>query len=214
MGLLLGALSTILLAGCEPQPQPRQTFPDPLSRTSSSSGSKSSSNPGSKSSSSTPVNNTVRPVNLRWPITNAGGNWTIRAYTFYSLAGQPSAAKQADDMADYYRKQGREAWVTDMGNRAILSVGSFTDSKDPRLTAAWKQEYTDYLKIHGGRASDFQKQLDSYYEGSGALGDQPWPVDLKVLQMKMKLTQGKITQEEFNRYMESAMGKRPAGATN
>ena len=214
MGLLLGVLSAILLAGCEPQPQPRQTFPDPLAKSSSNPGGKSSSSPGNRSSSPAPVNNTVRPVNLRWPITNAAGNWTIRAYTFYSLAGQPSAAQQADDLAGYYRKQGREAWVTDMGNRAILSVGSFSDPKDPRLTAAWKLEYADYLKIHGGRETDFQKQLDNYYEGSGALGDQPWPVDLKMLQMKMKLTQGRITQDEFNRYMESTMGKHPAGSKN
>lgn len=206
-GLMTGVLSLLLLTGCEtgPQPQPRR---DPLAQM------RQSGNPsGNKAEQPTPPSRVSgKNVRLRYPITNAQGKWTIRVGFFYGVGDKP-AAQLADEAAEGFRKAGREAYVTDMGNRAILSVGSFKDPEDPRLFAAWKQEHDNYLRMRGGQASTFQKQMDSFHEGNGPLGDGPWPIEIEALQMRMKVTQGKITPEQYAKYRESVTMRRPGSGT-
>jgi len=138
---------------------------------------------------------------VKYPITQATGKYTVRV-AFYRSKGDSSAAKLADQMADFYRKAGHEAYVTDLCNTAILSVGSFNDENDPELIATWKREYDKYRKMRGGQDSLYQQQLDRFHEGSGALGDRPWPIKIELLQMRMKRAQGKISRQEYKRYLE------------
>ncbi len=143
---------------------------------------------------------TIPAVN--YPITKATGKYTIRV-AFFIGQGESSAAKLAGEVAEVYRKTGHEAYVTDLCNRAILSVGSFDDKDDPALRETWRREYEKYRKRRGGRESVFQEQLDSFHGGQSALGDRPWPISIELLQMRMKRAQGKISAEEMKLYLES-----------
>jgi len=190
---LVGVFATVILCGCtsdngyqSPPPPPPVTV-----------------NPKPKPQTDVP-NVAPHYVKLKYPITDANGKWTVRV-GFYYGQGQSTAAQLADQAAEGYRKAGREAYVTDMGVNAILTVGSFTDPKDPRLIATWQQERDDYLRAHGGKESSFQQDMNRFFEGSRAVGDQPWPVDIERLQMRMKYTQGKITQAQWNKFNEDKM---------
>lgn len=143
---------------------------------------------------------------VKYPITKATGKYTIRV-AFFIGQGESSAAKLAGEVAEAYRGTGHEAYVTDLCNRAILSVGNFDDADDPALKATWKREYEKYRKRRGGRDSVFQEQLDRFHGGRGALGDRPWPVSVELLQMRMKRAQGKVSEEEMRLYLESTVAQ-------
>ena len=190
-GLLAMLLSLLLWTGCTTGPDTRPTGP----------GNRPDNKPAPQPTGR------IRPVNVKYPITQARGMYTIRVTVFYGQ-GTSTAAKWAGELADAYRASGREAYVTDLGSRAVLTVGSFTDPKDSALYAAWKRENDDYLKRSGGRPSSFQQQMDRFYGGAGPLRDEPYPVEIEPLQMRMKLTQGKITQAQYEKWNQEYLNRR------
>ena len=137
----------------------------------------------------------------KYPITSATGKYTVRT-NFFFPQGDSSAAELADQVADVYRRGGQEAYVTDLGNRAILSVGSFDRRDDPKLMETWRRELEKYRKLHGGADSTFQQQLDRFHEDSRSLGDRPMPESIELLQMKMRRVRGEVSREEYLRFLE------------
>lgn len=146
--------------------------------------------------------------NVRYPITSATGKYTVRT-NFFWAQGDSSAAELADQLAEVYRRGGQDAYVTDLGNRAILSVGSFESRNDPRLIATWRKEYAKYQKLHGGTDSTFQQQLDRFHEDNRALGDRPYPESIELLQMKMKRVRGEISREQYLEFLEEYRKRGP-----
>jgi hypothetical protein len=138
------------------------------------------------------------------PIFNARGKWTIRLAFFHDdrKTGH-SALHYANDFARTLRTKGHDAFVTDLRSMAIVSMGQFNDERDPQLISTWRQAYEDWMRIHGGRESQFRLQMQEFYGGKTVFGDQPWPVSIIDLQMKMKSAY-KIqpTEEEKRLYKE------------
>ena len=192
--LLSGMIALLTAWGCDSGPETRTT--------STGLGTRQTSSGGNTSTTTTNAPPKPRPVRHAHPITEARGKYTVRV-TFYYAMGDETAAQLAEKACQGYRKIGYEAYVTDLGNRAILTVGSFNDPDDPQLIATWKREYDNYLSVRGGKESSFQQELDRYYQGAGSIGDRPWPVEIEPLQMRMKLTYGTITQEQWNKYLQS-----------
>ncbi len=201
-GAVSGLWLTLLFAGCNSSESTTTYYHqrDPLAQWRTSEGG-STNTSANNSTSGTATRVRPRAVNLKYPITQAKGKYTIRAYPIWGSATS-TAAQLADEDAERYRKAGYEAYVTDLGRMAWITVGSYNDPDDPELIRNWKREYDNYLKRRGGKESDFQKELDRFHEGNGVIGDRPWPVETEIFQMKMKLTQGKITQQEWNAFQE------------
>ena len=151
-----------------------------------------------------------RKVPVKYPITSApaGAKYTVRL-SFYYPSPDKTAVEIANENAEALRKGGEEAYVTDLGGPAIVTIGAFSDPKDPRLLATWRKYYEQYLKIRGGRESSFQQQMDQFFEGSQALGDRPWPIQVSSLQMRMKRIQGLISDAEWQKYLDESMRTTP-----
>jgi len=148
------------------------------------------------------------------PIFEADGEWTVRVAFYHPDATKGlSALRYANDAARTMRKNGYEAYVTDFQAIAIVSIGSFKDKHDPELIRLWNQAYDDWLKIHGGRKSTFREQMESFYGENTVFGDQPWPVRILELRVKMKNAYKiPLTDDEKQRYEEFMNERKPKSA--
>lgn len=138
------------------------------------------------------------------PILEAKGNWTVRL-AFYNPAPDKglSALYYANQHARTLIKQGYPAYVTDLISKAIVSVGAFDSENDPKLLEMWRGAYEDWLKIYGGRKSPFREEMERFYGGQTVFGDQPWPVSIIDLQIKMKgAWKIPLTEQDKQRYKE------------
>jgi hypothetical protein len=138
------------------------------------------------------------------PILEAKGNWTVRL-AFYNPTPQDgrTALHYANQHARALREKGYDAYVTDFISKAIVSVGAFEREDDPKLIDLWRECYDDWLKIYQGRKSPFRQTMEQFYGGETVFGDQPWPVAIVDLQIKMKNAYRiPITPEDQARYKE------------
>ncbi|HUW55017.1 MAG TPA: hypothetical protein VMZ92_00120 [Planctomycetota bacterium] len=138
------------------------------------------------------------------PIFEANGKWTVRV-AFYNPNPRKklSALHYANDHCRTLRRQGYEAYVTDLISLAIVSVGSFSDDRDPKLVDTWREAHEAWLKLRGGKKSTFQEDMDRHYGGRTVFGDQPRPVSIIDLQVKMKgVYKIPLTEEDKRRHKE------------
>ena len=138
------------------------------------------------------------------PILNATGKWTIRLAFYHPEPDkQLSALFFANQHARELRKKGYDAYVTDLIGLAIVSVGSFDDERDPKLVELWRECYEDWTKIFGGRKSAFRESMEQFYGDKTVFGDQPWPVSIIEMQVKMKAAYKiDLTEDDKRRYKE------------
>ena len=136
------------------------------------------------------------------PILGVQGNWTVRL-AFYSPNPKKrlTALHYANNHCRALRKQGYEGYVTDFIVKAIVSIGSFDDPRDPELERIWREAYEGWLKLHGGRKSAFRRTFEQWYAGKTVFGDHPRPISIIRLQMEMMSAyQMKPTAEQKARY--------------
>jgi len=138
------------------------------------------------------------------PILEAKGNWTVRVWFFY---GNPktkrSALSYANAMAKLLQRKGYHPYVTDQLSQAIVSVGAWESKEDPDLKRVWREMYEGWLEAHRGRKSTFRNSMEQWYTGKTVLGDEPRPISILDLQMKMKGAYGMaLTDDEKRRYKE------------
>jgi len=138
------------------------------------------------------------------PILEARGNWTLRMAFFNPNEKKKlSALHYANDFARNLIKKGYDAYVTDLISLAIVSIGSYDDPRDEELTKIWRMAYEEWLAIHGGRKSHFRQEMERFYGGKTVFGDQPWPVSIIDLQVKMKgAYKIPLTEEDKRRHKE------------
>ena len=149
------------------------------------------------------------------PIINCRGNWTVRL-AFYNPDPQKklTALYFANQHVRNLCKQGYDAYVTDLVSKAIVSVGSFENENDPKLLETWRQAYDDWMKIYGGRKSPFRESMEQFYGNKTVFGDQPWPVAVIDLQIKMKGAYHiPLTDDDKRRYKDY-IGKRAKTGEN
>jgi hypothetical protein len=148
------------------------------------------------------------------PIFEADGKWTVRVAFYHAdQTTGLSALHYANEAARRMRKNGYEAYVTDFQSLAIVSLGSFKDEHDPELLSLWKSAYEDWLKIRGGQKSEFRKQMEEFYGENTVFGDQPWPVRIIELQVKMKAAYKiPLTDDDKRRYEEFMKARKPTRA--
>jgi|GEM_PF-6542504 hypothetical protein len=149
------------------------------------------------------------------PIFEADGKWTVRV-AFYHPDNTKglSALHYANDAARTMRKNGYEAYVTDLQSLAIVSIGSFKDEHDPELIKLWNAAYDDWLKIHGGKNSAFREKMQEFYGDKTVFGDQPWPVRIIELQVKMKLAYKITPTDDENKRYQEFMNARKSDSAN
>ncbi len=138
------------------------------------------------------------------PILNARGNWTVRL-AFYNPTPDKglSALYYANQHARELRRKGYDAYVTDLISKAIVTVGAFDSENDPKLVELWRQSYEDWMKIYGGHKSPFRESMEQFYGNKTVFGDQPWPVSIIDLQIKMKgAYKIPLTEEDKQRYKD------------
>jgi len=143
------------------------------------------------------------------PILEAKGNWTIRVWFFY---GNPrkkrSALSYANDMARSLQGKGYTPYITDMLTKAIVTVGAWDEANDPELKRVWREMYDGWLETHRGKQSTFSKTMSQWYSKKTVFGDQPRPISILDLQMKMKGAYGiQPTPDELKRYKEYLAGQ-------
>lgn len=179
-------LMSAALAGCgEPQPQKRRSFlhdnpwvaEKPAERTAR----KSSPPVKPRPAAYKPVKKIVHPI------FEADGKWTVRVAFYRSNPKKKlTALHYANELAKALRKKGEEAYVTDLISLAIVSVGTFDRARDPELTRTWRKYYDGWLALRKGRKSQFRESMEHFYGARTIFGDQPWPVGIIDLQVKMK----------------------------
>lgn len=138
------------------------------------------------------------------PILNARGNWTVRVAFYHpNPEKRLSALHYANNHARALIKQGYEAYITDILSLTIVSIGSYNDKRDPKLLETWREAYDAWLKLHGGQKSGFRRHMEEFYGNRTVFGDQPWPVSIIDLQVKMKGAYNiPITEEDKRRHRE------------
>jgi hypothetical protein len=150
----------------------------------------------------------ARVDNVKWSILQAQGRYTIRVAFFYDNPDTGyRAVHYANNAANHLRAAGEEAYVTSLGTRAILSVGTFDEKSDPELRATWRRQYQAYLERNGGKESAYRRKMVQIHGKDTPLGDQPWPVSVATLQIKMKQTLNMpVTEEDKERYRRDRGG--------
>jgi hypothetical protein len=138
------------------------------------------------------------------PILEAKGNWTVRVIFYHPSPDKGlSALYYANQHARKARENGYDAYVTDLISMAIVSVGSFESEDDPKLKEIWRQSYDEWMKIHGGKESAFRESMERAYGKDTVFGDQPWPVSIIDLQVKMKNAYRiPLTEDDKRRHKE------------
>ena len=150
---------------------------------------------------------------IEWPIWAAKGKWTVRL-AFYNPTPDKgfSALHYANIHAHALREKGYDAYITDLITKAIVTVGSFENSNDPKLVEIWRQGYEDWTKIYGGRVSPFRESMQRFYGNNTVFGDQPMPVSIIELQVAMKNAYHvPLTDEDKARYQEFMKTKAKTG---
>ena len=221
IALGLAVVAAAWLAGCESEPPPKRSSflqnnawvvkkPGPAGSGSSAAARRPIE--GTVSSSPQPGDSYLASRRAAYkpdtdivsPILGAKGNWTVRL-AFYNPTPQDghSALYYANQHARVRRSKGYDAYVTDFISKAIVSVGAFEREDDPKLIDLWRECYEDWLKIYQGRKSPFRQSMEQFYGGETVFGDQPWPVAIIDLQIKMKgAYQDPLTPEDKARYKE------------
>jgi len=210
--IALGLLATLVLAaGCyEPMRDTQggweRAAPDwVVKKPGEVSAARAAGQPAAASAAPVPQEAQFKPVTeIVHPILEAKGNWTIRVWFFY---GNPetrtSGVSYANDMAKKLEAKGYQPYVTDLLSSAIVSVGAWDDPHDPELKRVWREMYDGWLEAHRGRKSTFQRTMEQWYDRNTVFGDQPRPISVIDLQMKMKGAYGiPLTEEEKKRYGE------------
>ncbi len=120
------------------------------------------------------------------PIFEARGMWTVRMLFFHANRKKgTSALHNANNYVRVLRKKGYEAYVTDRLSTAIVSIGSFNREDDPEMIKIWRDAHNQWRRIHKGK-SGFQKSLERWHGKNIPFGDDPRPISIIDLQIKMK----------------------------
>ena len=73
----------------------------------------------------------------KYPIDGAQGRYTVAALSFRDQVEKDGtvskyAVAMANEWAEYFRQQGQEAWVADLGTEAVVAVGTYASRQAAR----------------------------------------------------------------------------------